>query len=556
MATSWEIGDRIDGRWEIHQIVIGGMGIVYIVYDHKHRTPYAVKTFRDDKLADDSDVAADFTKEALAWVNLDAHENVTRAEFVQTISGKPFLFLEYVSGGDLKSWIGTPRLTENLPQVLRFAIQFCDGMNHAVAKGIKVHRDIKPRNCLITEDHTLKVTDFGMAKAFDDTRPASAKDESATEKVRDLNVSDTRTGTGAGTCTHMAPEQFDDVKQVDIRADIYSFGVVLFQMITGNLPFVGETWEDFKQQHQTQAPLPLPSSVPPLLMEVVNTCLSKNPWSRFADFAALRQPLEEIYEELTANRAPRPVVGAKLDAVEWSNKGVSLSHLQRHAEALGCYDQALGLNPQLKEAWNNKGSVLRALGRYSEALGCYDNALSFDAKFALAWNNKGSTLEHLGQQAEALDCYDQALGLNPELKEAWNNKGSVLRTLGRYSEALACYEHVLTLDPRNPEVWSHKGWTLQAFGRHAEAVACYDQALTMEPYNAEVWSRKARSLQALGRHTEALASYNHAFTLDPHIVSSKFGRWVARALALCQRLINVTSKSADQKCEQQQCSIV
>ena len=212
MATSWEIGDRIEGRWEIYQIMIGGMGIVYIVYDHKHRMPYAVKTFRDDKLVDDSDVAADFTKEALAWVNLDAHENVTRAEFVQTISGKPFLFLEYVSGGDLKSWIGTPRLTENLPQVLRFAIQFCDGMNHAVAKGIKVHRDIKPRNCLITEDHTLKVTDFGMAKAFDDTRPASAKDESATEKVRDLNVSDTRTGTGAGTCIHMAPEQFDDVK--------------------------------------------------------------------------------------------------------------------------------------------------------------------------------------------------------------------------------------------------------------------------------------------------------------------------------------------------------
>src|SRR5438034_2023579 len=219
MATSWEIGDRIEGRWEIYQIMTGGMGIVYIVYDHKHRMPYAVKTFRDDKLADDSDVAADFTKEALAWVNLDAHENVTRAEFVQTIQGKPFLFLEYVSGGDLKSWIGTPRLTEDLPQVLRFGIQFCDGMNHAVAKGIKVHRDIKPRNCLITEDHTLKVTDFGLAKAFDDPKATGGKNKTAAQTAQDSSVSETRTGTGAGTCTHMAPEQFDDVNKVDLRAD-------------------------------------------------------------------------------------------------------------------------------------------------------------------------------------------------------------------------------------------------------------------------------------------------------------------------------------------------
>src|SRR5438094_5848650 len=289
------------------------MRMLYNVYGHEHQMPYAAKTFCDERLADNSDVATDFTKEALTWVNLDAHENVTRAEFVQTIQGKPFLFLEYVSGGDLKSWIGTPRLTEDLAQVLRFAIQFCDGMNHAVAKGIKVHRDIKPRNCLITEDHTLKVTDFGLAKAFDDAKPAGAKNESAAQKVQDSSIGQTRTGTGAGTCTHMAPEQFDDVKQVAGRADIYSFGVVLFEMITGKLPFAGETWEEFKQQHQTQAPLPLPSSVPLLLIAVVNTCLSKNPWNRFADFSALRQPLAEIYEELTATRAPWPVVGAKLD---------------------------------------------------------------------------------------------------------------------------------------------------------------------------------------------------------------------------------------------------
>src|SRR5207249_1446209 len=225
--------------------------------------------------------------------------------------------------------------------------------------------------------------DLELAKTFDDANQAVAKNESAAQKVQDSSIGPTRTGTGAGTCTHMAPEQFDDVKQVDGRADIYSFGVVLFEMITGKLPFAGETWEELKQQHQTQAPLPLPNSVPPLLIEVVNTCHSKNPWNRFADFIALRQQLAEIYEKLTGTQAPQPVVGAKLDAVGWSNKGVSLSHLRRHAEALTCYDYALGLNTQLKEVWNNKGLALRALGRHTEALACYDQALTLDPSFAL-----------------------------------------------------------------------------------------------------------------------------------------------------------------------------
>ena len=85
------------------------MGVVYIVYDHENRMSYAVKTFRDDKHADNTETAAEFLNEALTWVNLDAHPNIARAEFVQTIMGRPFLFLEYVSGGNLGAWIGTPR---------------------------------------------------------------------------------------------------------------------------------------------------------------------------------------------------------------------------------------------------------------------------------------------------------------------------------------------------------------------------------------------------------------------------------------------------------------
>ena len=156
MVKNWQIGDCLHDRWEIHNIMRGGMGVIYVVYDHEWQTVFAAKTFRDEVFARSRLIAEHFHKEALIWINLDAHPNIAEARFVQDIQGKPFLFLEYVSGGDLSGWIGTPRLTEDLPQVLRFAIQFCDGMTHALAKGIKAHRDIKPQNCLITQDRTLR----------------------------------------------------------------------------------------------------------------------------------------------------------------------------------------------------------------------------------------------------------------------------------------------------------------------------------------------------------------------------------------------------------------
>ena len=243
--SDWQIGDKIQNRWEIYKILRGGIGIVYIVYDHEWREPFAAKTFQDEVFAKNPQTADRFTQEALAWVNLDAHQNVTQARFVQTTEGKPFLFLEYVSGGNLSRWIGTPRLSEDLPQVIRFAIQICDGMAHALSKGIKAHGDIKPQNCLITEDGTLKVTDFGLAKVFDDASVAdlasgetvgeektpgglsgslsgrqlgSEASAQLTPNVPGLSIGLSRSGAAAGTCTHMAPEQFDDAKHVDVRA--------------------------------------------------------------------------------------------------------------------------------------------------------------------------------------------------------------------------------------------------------------------------------------------------------------------------------------------------
>ena len=167
MKANWPIGHKIQNRWEISKVLRGGMGVVYIVYDHDWHEVFAAKTFQE-RVFENSSALDLFTQEAITWINLDRHENVVQARFLEFIEGKPFLFLEYINGGDLGSLIGTPCLMDDLPQVLRLAIQFCDGMSHITSKGIKAHRDIKPQNCLVNEDRLLKVTDFGLAKVFDD----------------------------------------------------------------------------------------------------------------------------------------------------------------------------------------------------------------------------------------------------------------------------------------------------------------------------------------------------------------------------------------------------
>lgn len=558
MATDWQVGDRIQNRWEIYNILRGGMGIVYVVYDHEHPNAYAAKTFQDEIFARDPAIAERFTQETLTWVNLDAHQNIAQARFVETIHGKPYLFLEYVSGGDLGDWIGTVRLTEDLPQVLRFAIQFCDGMTHALSKGIQAHRDIKPQNCLTTEDGTLKVTDFGLAKVFDDASLADSESPGG----ESLSIGLTRTGIAAGTPTHMAPEQFDDAKRVDVRADIYSFGVMLYQMLTGRLPFVGRTWQEFQQLHKTQQPPPL-GTQHSILKTVIEACLAKDPAHRFADFSAVREELAERYELLTGEIVPEPVRGAELSAAGWNTKGLSLSKLGHSEEAIACYDRALAINPRDEKTWGNKGIELENLGRLEEAFALFDRVLAINPRDAVVWINKGSALHRSGRPEEAIACYDYALAINPRHEQAWRNKGLVLGDLGRLEEAIeccdcafeinpryarvwttkgvvlgefgrleeaiACFDHALAIDPRDEGAWTNKGFALDSLGRSEEAIACFDRALAFNPRLAPTWWNKALALIHLGRAEEAIASCDHALAINPHSAET----WHSKGVALC-----------------------
>lgn len=511
----WQIGDKIENRYEVHDIKGGegksGFGIVYICYDHESKAPFAIKTFQERFLSSQK-ARDDFTNEALTWIKLDKHKNIVKAHYVKNIEGPPYIFLEYVAGGNLDDWLYTKQL--DLPLALNFAIQFCNGMDYAYKKMGLIHRDIKPGNILLTVDKTVKITDFGLAKAIE------AKSEQI-EVPTDVSYV---LSSIAGSLPYMAPEQFTGL-EIDARADIYAFGIVLYQMATNSYPYPRKN--SWLEMHLKESPLPIKQNIPPELNVLIHKCLEKEPSRRYQNFSELKQELSKIYFDLTGKRIIEKTP-EELDVWELDNKGATLSELGRLQEAVACFEKALEINPRFADAWSNKGNALTNLGRHQEAITCFDKALEINPRDAVIWNNKGVPLRELGRLKEAMACNDKALEINPGYAEAWNNKGIALRELDRVQEALACCDKALEINQRLSEAWSNKGHALGDLGRLRESVACYDTSLKINPRLAAAWGNKGTALYNLGRHQEAIACFDEVLGIN----SREAKAWYNKGLAL------------------------
>jgi tetratricopeptide (TPR) repeat protein len=489
----------------------GGFGAVYVVRD-QNRQMLALKSF-DARLLWSDDDRRRFLREASTWISLDPHPNVVTAQWAERIEGLPCLVMEYVAGGDLSDRLAQGPLTTRI--AVRLGIELCDGMQHGWRQLGLVHRDLKPSNCLLSRPGTLKVTDFGLAKCLRDAQVNSLELTDAPAPARHLYT------TVAGTPTYMAPEQFRPDAPLDTRTDVYAFGVMLYESLTGDRPPPGGHAKAYLDRQK------IPRDVRALILQ----CVEPDPDRRPATFAVVREHLEAVHRKVSRRSVPAVPRARPVDAATWVNRSIAFRHLGLPEEAVAAADRGLALRAGAvtqSQLWQVRGLALCDLDRRAEAVESYDRGLEFNAREPSLWQCKGAVLAELDRYEEALGCYDRALAMIPDLGDAWRNKASALTSLERYDEAAVAFERAARLQPRDVELltkWSH---LLDRQKRYAEALERTDQALAIAPRHDLAWLSRGDILHRMERYEEAVAAYDRALEVGPDYPLT----WANRAITL------------------------
>ena len=282
------------------------MGQVYRARDTKLGRMAAIKVLPDAVVADD-ERRARFQREAQLLAAL-SHPNIAAVYGWEESGGTPALVMELVEGRPLAQAI--PRKGMPLGEALQCAIQVARGLEAAHRAGI-VHRDLKPSNVMVTASGQVKLLDFGLAKLTAVVPAAGEADETVT-------ASRTAEGIVMGTTAYMSPEQAQGLP-VDARSDLFSFGVMLFEMLTGERPFRGENQASTVAAILREEPKPVSSlaSTPPELDRLVARCLRKSAERRFQTASDLRVALEELAEEASSGQLAVPQAPAKRRTGWW-----------------------------------------------------------------------------------------------------------------------------------------------------------------------------------------------------------------------------------------------
>jgi len=293
----------------------GGMGEVYKAQDTKIGREVALKVLPSE-MAEDPERLERFQREARAVGALN-HPNVVTLFSLDEAEGQHLLVMEHVDGKSLDKIIPPQGLP--LERVFEIAVPMADALAAAHDSGI-THRDLKPANVMVTDDGTTKVLDFGLAKLAAETSEPAPLDETATLTL-DQGEPLTREGTVIGTAPYMSPEQLSG-KSVDHRTDIFSFGIVLYEMVVGSRPFQGESGIGLASSILKDTPASVTDVRPDLprhLGRIISHCLEKDPQRRFQSARDIRNELEGLKSEIdsdvhrtAAGRRDRTVASASV----------------------------------------------------------------------------------------------------------------------------------------------------------------------------------------------------------------------------------------------------
>jgi serine/threonine protein kinase len=366
----YALGSTILERFKVFGIRRGGVGLVYLVSDVISGDKFALKTYQKTV---SPEVQKSFFDEVEAWISLPPHPNIVRAYSLLSVADVPYLKLEFMSGGSLRERMGGKM---ELTQAIRLAYQICRGLAFAGRSQQFGHFDLKPENILFDSNGTLKITDFGLSGT-----------------IRIINGRYPRVL--SGSWPYAPPERFAE-KPEDCRSDIYSFGVLFYELITRKLPFPFDPRENLAESHRRMALFHEPGKtgessgidlvctdiyykgIPGLekrdVSIILSTCLQRHPARRYANFADLCRVMEEAFQ------------------------------LERPADSLAGDDDSMGIE---------QARAFALSGKTDKALDRLNSLLARNPSNARLWLETAFVLISSGQGRDAEDFIQRAIDLDP-----------------------------------------------------------------------------------------------------------------------------------------------
>ena len=507
------VGSSVSHFEIVEQLGEGGMGVVYKARDTRLKRFVAIKALHLDKPLD-ADRRHRFLQEAQTASSLD-HPNIVTIHDLLSYEGRDFIVMELVRGEPLRRLIPSNGLPWR--DAVSYAAQVADAMAEAHAAGI-VHRDLNPKNLMVTERGFIKVLDFGIAKL----NPLRDTEEASAETL-------TTYGSTSGTLAYMSPEQALG-EPVDPRSDIFSLGVVLYEMLTGARPFRGSNPAALLHEIHYGIPGPIESyhpDIPGRLQSAVERALEKSPSERYPTMVELRTVLtaEDLAPLLesragSARGAPETSTSMRRPLTFFFGLGllvlflVTLPGLRSATETdpFTLYQQGTGLLAR----YEKKGNLEKATATFQRMIRQNETSAAGHAGLARAyWRTyrEGVLDPQLLTQAHAVA--QRAVELDGFLAAARVSSGLILAARGRYEEAEQELELALVLDSAAADAWAGLADIYKEQERIEDADSAYRKALELAPDDRELHDGLGTLYFIRGLYGKAENSFQRSIELAP-----------------------------------------